>query len=106
MREARAEKDDSHDEQRNQRQSRRRCGTRRARRAEEGPLEEGCQQEEGAPTAKKAAKGAKAKADAPKKEAKAARAPKNATEARSNKNVWSAAFRQGESSRGLGNSLQ
>jgi hypothetical protein len=45
MREARAEKDDSHEERRNQRQSRHRCGTGRARRA--GPLEETGHAEEG-----------------------------------------------------------
>jgi hypothetical protein len=45
MREARAEKDDSHDKRRNQRQSRHGSGTGRARRAGEGCLEEGCQQE-------------------------------------------------------------
>jgi len=45
----------------------------------------GASKKEGAPKAKKSAKGAKAKASAPKKQAKAGRARKDATEARSNK---------------------
>jgi len=50
MRDARAEKDtDTHDDRRNQhhRQCRRRCGTGRARRAGEGPRQEGRRPEEG-----------------------------------------------------------
>ena len=49
MRKASAEKDkqNQHDERRNQRHSRHRCGTGRARRAGEGLLEEGRHPEEG-----------------------------------------------------------
>jgi hypothetical protein len=91
MREASAEKDDQkhHDERRNQRQSRRRCGTGRDSCAGEGSLEEGCQPEEGraqsqekrqaaaskkeAKASKKAARPAQAKATAPRPESKGAK---------------------------------
>ena len=66
---------------------------------------DGAQQASDAAPAKETPKKASAKSA---KRARAQKGAKGATSSdeRSNKNVWSAAFRQGKSSRGFGNSLQ